>query len=154
MFAYCPRHLRPVPDHVLLLCRLLDIATRQRKTKLSNIKEELAAALMKGTRLQEELQQEKIGREKTEERTALLEAIAEKEDRLKKVTDELARFAEFDPLEMTKLEDNIKKTRQCANRWVDNIFNCQSWASKKFGMERKDFDRQFGIPSELDYVEA
>lgn len=70
------------------------------------------------------------------------------------MNDELARFAEFDPEEMQKLEDNIKKVRECTNRWVDNIFNCQSWASKKYYMEKRDFDRQFGVPAELDYIEG
>lgn len=67
---------------------------------------------------------------------------------------ELARFAEFDPDEMKKLEQNIDRAREAANRWVDNIFNCQSWAAKTFSMDKKDFEAQFGIPTELDYLES
>lgn len=126
----------------------------QRKTKLAKVKEDLEAKNATEQRLREELQEEKTGRETTEERTNLLQEISKKEERLRKVDEELARFAEFDPEEMKRLEYNIKKVRESVNRWVDNIFNCESWASKKFSMEKKDFCRQFGIPADLDYIEG
>lgn len=126
----------------------------QRKHKLAKLKEDLEAKNVAEQRLREELQQEKVGRETTDERTNLIQEISKKEERLRKIDEELARFAEFDPEEMKKLQYNIKKVRESANRWVDNIFNCESWASKKFSMERKDFGRQFGIPADLDYIEG
>lgn len=104
--------------------------------------------------LQQQLEEASIGREESEERTRLLEEIACKENKIIEIDVELSRFAEFDPEEMMKLEANVSKAREAANRWVDNIFNCQSWAARTFNMEKKDFDTQFGIPTELDYLEA
>lgn len=104
-------------------------------------------------RLAEAVEQQSVGRETTEERTQLIADISNQEARLEKVDAELARFAEFDPEEIKKLEERVKCAREAANRWVDNIFNCQSWISKKFNIERKDLCNQFGIPAELDYIE-
>lgn len=104
-------------------------------------------------RLEKELEQESVGREATEDRTKLLEEITKKESRLDQVDSDLARFAEFDPEEIKKLEESTKKIREATNRWVDNIFNCQAWISKQFNIDKKDFSAQFGIPAELDYIE-
>lgn len=93
------------------------------------------------------------GREETDERASLLKELSEVEESVKNVDSELERFAEFDTDEMQKIKDSTVKVKEAVNRWVDNIFNCQSWAQKTFNMEKKDFDVQFGIPEELDYVE-
>lgn len=99
------------------------------------------------------IEQAKIGREKTDQREQLLKEIAKKEKKIEELDVCLARFQEFDPEQMSKLEDDIKQIRQATNRWVDNIFNCQSWVCKKFVMDKKDFDAQFQIPTDLDYLE-
>lgn len=93
------------------------------------------------------------GREETEERTTVLEKLSDLEKCVTEVDVQLSRFADFDPEQMEKLKSNTLRAREAANRWVDNIFNCQSWAQKKFSMEKKTFSSQFGIPEELDYIE-
>ena len=75
------------------------------------------------------------------------------EEDVKEVDKQLERFAEFDPEEMQQLKEQTTKLKECANRWVDNVFNCQSWAQKTFSMEKKAFNAQFEIPDELDYIE-
>lgn len=42
---------------------------------------------------------------------------------------------------------------EAANRWTDNVFAIKSWCSKKFNIQGKDIDKQFGIPEEFDYIE-
>lgn len=103
--------------------------------------------------LKKEIEQLEKGREETEERADTLKQLSDLEANVSKIDQELARFAEFDPEEMDKLKKNTIVARGAANRWVDNIFNCQSWAQKTFCMVKKDFDSQFGIPEELDYIE-
>jgi len=36
---------------------------------------------------------------------------------------------------------------------LDNIFCLRSWAVNKFNVDRNDFDKNFGIPAEFDYVD-
>lgn len=126
----------------------------QRKAKLAKLREDLEHKQAEEQKLQQQLDQAQMGREDSDERSNLIAEIARKEAKLEEIELELARFIEFDPDEMQKLEQNIKKAHESANRWVDNIFNCQSWASKTFNMDKKDFDAQFGIPTELDYLET
>ncbi|XP_030754265.1 meiotic nuclear division protein 1 homolog [Sitophilus oryzae] len=54
-----------------------------------------------------------------------------------------------------KVKAMAKKTaelKDAANRWTDNIFAIKSWCKKKFPVEDKDIDKQFGIPDDFDYI--
>lgn len=134
--------------------RLRRVVFAQRKAKLAKLRENLDQKEIEEQKLRQQLDQAQMGREVSDERSNLVAQIAQKEAKIEEFELELARFAEFDPDEMKKLEHNIERAREATNRWVDNIFNCQSWAGKTFGMDKKDFDTQFGIPTELDYLEA
>ena len=125
----------------------------QRKAKKESLEDELKSLESEEAKLEEQIQELEKGREETEERADALKALSELEHRHTEAGKKLARFAEFDPEEMEKLKKNTSLARQAANRWVDNIFNCQSWAQNKFCMEKKVFSKQFGIPEELDYLE-
>lgn len=83
----------------------------------------------------------------------MLKDIEEVQKQVSKIDEELAKFAEFDPEEMDKVKQNTVIAKEAANRWIDNVFNVQSWANKTFMMEKKDFATQFGIPEDLDYFE-
>lgn len=120
---------------------------------MKQVTEELTDLKAEEEALKKQIEEMEKGREKSEERTQILENMKGLEKLVKSVDEELARFAEFDPEEIEKLKSNIEKVRGCVNRWVDNLYNCQSWAQKKFNMEKKVFDAQFRIPSELDYIE-
>ncbi len=37
--------------------------------------------------------------------------------------------------------------------FADNIFTIKSWCKKKFFMEEKVIDKQFGIPEDFDYID-
>ncbi len=95
-----------------------------------------------------------VGREDSEQRKLFLEKLDELKSKVASLDKDLARFSDFDPEAITKMKDTTVLARESANRWTDNIFNCQSWAVSKFGMERKDFGKQFEIPEDLDYLEA
>ena len=93
------------------------------------------------------------GREETDERADLLKKLAELTAREKELDKKLSMFSDFDPEALEKLKENTVKAKECANRWTDNVFTCQSWACNKFSMDRKDFGKHFEIPEELDYLE-
>lgn len=103
--------------------------------------------------LDKELDELRKGREESEERTEMLQKVEALEAQVKKLDTELARFAEFDPEEIERTKAQTVKIKQAVNRWVDNVFNVQSWIVRTFGMDKREFNTQFEIPEELDYVE-
>jgi hypothetical protein len=50
------------------------------------------------------------------------------------------------------LEKATELAKEAVNRWTDNIYSVQSYCSQKFMIPRADFNKQFGIPEEIDYV--
>lgn len=105
------------------------------------------------TRLKDTLTELQNGREESEERDKQLESLVARQKRLKELNEELSRFAEFDPEHVESLNKNMSRVKDAANRWTDNVFCCQSWAVSKFGLERSEFQSNFGIPDDLDYLE-
>jgi hypothetical protein len=35
----------------------------------------------------------------------------------------------------------------------DNIFNLRTWANRKLNVQTSDFDKNFGIPGDFDYLD-
>lgn len=73
---------------------------------------------------------------------------------------ELEMYKEFDPKlfkEKSKilvtLEEQTEIARSGVNRWTDNIFTIQSYCTNKFMLPKSDFNKQFQISDELDYIE-
>ena len=48
---------------------------------------------------------------------------------------------------------DIAVLRDAANRWTDNIFTCRKKMSEIAGVDEKDIDKGFHVPSDLDYIE-
>lgn len=94
------------------------------------------------------------GREDCEERDQFMSKLSEYETQIQDLDKQLSRFTDFDPDAVEKMKQQTKTACECANRWTDNVFTCQSWAVSKFGMDKRDFCRQFEIPEDLDYIDA
>lgn len=47
----------------------------------------------------------------------------------------------------------IKETKEKINKLTDDIFTIQGYVKKKYGMERKDFNKSFGIDEDMDYLQ-
>jgi len=67
--------------------------------------------------------------------------------------EELETLKENDPQALADLEKELKLVTEAANRWTDNIFNCQSYLTKKRGMDKKEVNKILGITSTFDYPE-
>ena len=87
------------------------------------------------------------------ERTKILQKLTSLKTENKKLQDEFEKCKEFDPevLKVTKKESN--EILEAANRWTDNLFSIRSWCNKKFNIDTKHIDKQFGIPDDFDYIE-
>lgn len=97
-------------------------------------------------RLKRQIGVEEDGR--TMNATEYLE-LRKKEDELK---NKLAVYSDVDPecykvklKEACKLKDEI-------NELTDKLFCVQSYVSQKFGLEKSEFNKNFGIDDDMDYV--
>lgn len=94
----------------------------------------------------------KNGREESDERSKLLEELAAKETQRAKNLTELEVFKDMDPDLFEKKKKETKDARIAVNRWTDNIYTLQSYCSDKFMIPKQDFNTQFNIPEDMDYV--
>jgi len=95
----------------------------------------------------------KEGREDSKERTeklARLNVLRKENDQVKT---ELQKYAENDPDYIRALEDEADTAKDSANRWTDNIFTLRSWCNEKFNCSTDEFNQNFEVDPEFDYVE-
>lgn len=93
------------------------------------------------------------GREEGPERLDLLRRLTEVEAQNQQLKEELERLKDLDPDMFDEKKAEVKGLKEMGNRWTDNIFTLQSYCSNQFNISRQDFNSQFNIPEELDYVE-
>jgi hypothetical protein len=79
-----------------------------------------------------------------------LQRLQEIEQSKVKALAELEKLKENDPQAIADLEQELRFVHQAANRWTDNIFNCQSYLVKKRGMNKKDTYKLLGITDSFD----
>ncbi|KAJ1662226.1 Meiotic nuclear division protein 1 [Coemansia sp. RSA 1813] len=123
---------------------------RQNKTK--ELEAEITQLESKKADLESSIAQAHLGREQTDERTALMEELAELEAKWGAQETELQQFKECDPALMAQKKEHAKAAQEAANRWTDNIFIMQSWTRDKFNMETENFNKFFEVPNDLDNV--
>ena len=88
----------------------------------------------------------------SERRAELMNNMQELSDMKKKILAELDAYAKNDPELVTKMRAGIVLAKTSCNRWIENIFSLKSWMKNKFRVEEKVIDKQFEIPSDLDYI--
>ena len=71
----------------------------------------------------------------------------------KELENELEQYRECDPEVLKTLKNETGIAKDAANRWTDNVFTTKSWCVKKFGLEERMIDKNFGIPEDFDYVD-
>ncbi|KAL7579099.1 hypothetical protein ACA910_019133 [Epithemia clementina (nom. ined.)] len=91
-----------------------------------------------------------VGGGRRSQKLARLELLAKERVALET---ELAALKENDPQALADLQQELVFVTQAANRWTDNIFNCQTYLVKKRGMNKKEVNRMLGITDSFDYPE-
>ncbi|XP_067932103.1 meiotic nuclear division protein 1 homolog [Watersipora subatra] len=128
-------------------------ARQKSQKRLSDLKAKNAELMTKKRKLMELIEQESIGKEPSQERDQVIDALAKKTAERDSLVSEMKAYRENDPevLEATKRE--TKTAHESANRWTDNIFSIKSWVKNKFGFDDSTIDKQFGLPDDLDYLD-
>ena len=125
-----------------------------RKAKLSDLNDKLEAAKAKNDQIDELVKEAESGREESDDRTALLEQLAELETKKADLQKQLKKYEGCDPEALVRLENETKMAKEAVNRWTDNIFSVHSWVGKRFPtVNINDMNKSFGIPDDMDYVE-
>ena len=79
-----------------------------------------------------------------------LQRLQEINDAKVKALQELEQMKENDPQAIIDLEKELQLVHQAANRWTDNIYNCQSYLIKKRWMDKKQAMKLLGITDSFD----
>ncbi|GAA5798623.1 hypothetical protein HPULCUR_004028 [Helicostylum pulchrum] len=127
-------------------------AVQTKKNKLHDLQEKLAKETARKLKLEKQIEEEKEGREASEERDLILSQLKEQQDISKELNKELNKYKENDPVLFETKEKAAQIAREAANRWTENIWEMQSYCINNFGIERSTFDQQFGIKDDFDTV--
>ncbi|XP_065077606.1 meiotic nuclear division protein 1 homolog [Ochlerotatus camptorhynchus] len=79
-----------------------------------------------------------------------LKALKEKE---KQFSLDLEKLRQNDKKSLETMNKTLPGLHDAANRWTDNIFSIKSWCKNRFNIQENLIDKQFQIPSDLDYLE-
>eukprot|EP01107_Rhizomastix_libera_P006515 TRINITY_DN20662_c0_g1_i1.p1 TRINITY_DN20662_c0_g1~~TRINITY_DN20662_c0_g1_i1.p1 ORF type:complete len:206 (-),score=61.21 TRINITY_DN20662_c0_g1_i1:49-666(-) len=121
--------------------------------RIESLEKELETQKRKRAEMESQVEELQKGREESDERTKKMTRLEELRKQNSSLKDEIALYAENDPELITALCDDSKEATTHANRWTDNIFTMRSYAEQNCNFPQADFNMQFNIPDELDYVE-
>lgn len=127
-------------------------AMQNRQNTRNALKEELKRMQETRTKCEIQLSEAAAQREDSKERDDLLEKFNELEEARKLAEGKLEMHRANDPKLLAQKRTDSNKAKQSANRWTDNIFTLQSYCSNHFSIERSQFNEQFSIPEDFDYI--
>ncbi|XP_072163372.1 meiotic nuclear division protein 1 homolog [Diadema setosum] len=128
-------------------------ASQVRKRKIQDLTSQLEESEKKRKMLEKTAAKATVGKEESDDRTKLLATLSEKESENSRLDAELARYRECDPEVLEEVKQQTLVAKDASNRWTDNVFSIKSWCKKKFSLEEKVIDKQFGIPEDFDYID-
>ena len=128
------------------------LATRQ--TRISTLREKVDAAVAKNKDLDLKIKESTTGKEESDDRTAILEELADLEKKKETLKAKIKKYEGCDPEELERLKKETTVAKEAVNRWTDNIYSIQSWVGKKYpSVNVNDLNQQFGVPDDMDYIE-
>eukprot|EP00096_Caligus_rogercresseyi_P016728 TRINITY_DN957_c1_g1_i1.p1 TRINITY_DN957_c1_g1~~TRINITY_DN957_c1_g1_i1.p1 ORF type:complete len:216 (+),score=52.08 TRINITY_DN957_c1_g1_i1:32-649(+) len=128
-------------------------ATAARKRKLEGITQEVESKNKRLKVVEKSLNESGIGKENSDERAQALLRLGELEAKKSELASSLRAYKENDPETLKIYTEETQMCNVAINRWTDNIYSIQSWIRRKFpNINIEDFNKQFGIPADIDYV--
>jgi len=127
-------------------------AIKNRKETLANIEKETGSETTKNALMKEKLERFKATDDDDEKRQQLQEECMDLEAQKSKLLKELELYKENDPELFNGLKLSTEASKKACNRWIENIFSLKSWLKNKFRIDESVIDKQFEIPSDLDYI--
>lgn len=125
-------------------------ATQKRKQLKRQLEGEIEELQAKRQKIEDDIKEALIGKEQSDERKQKLELYSQLQQQKSKMAAEKARYAEFDPKLISKIESDVQVAKDAANRWTDAILTFQSHCTRKLGIDAKAFNQNFEIPEDFD----
>ncbi|KAF9123806.1 Meiotic nuclear division protein 1 [Mortierella sp. 14UC] len=126
-------------------------AVQQTKNaQLQNLEAELSRIEAANAELESRIQEAAGGRQDSEQRQEMLEQLREAEKLDVQYQKELKQYSDNDPTLIEAQKKYSQVAKDAVNQWTENIFVFQSYCVDKFGVDRQEFNRNFGIPEDLD----
>ena len=125
-----------------------------KRSKLQTIESSIAIYEADISELKAKFQALKQERQESEDRTAKLEEVQLLRSQLASLTDRIERYAFIDPERVDAQKREFSDLLIHANAWTDNIFQLRSYCRNVFLMEENDFNANFGVPADMDYIEC
>jgi len=123
--------------------------------EVNKLKTQLAARKADETKLKADLAKSQVGKEDSAERQNLVRQVSLLEAEVEANRLELSNYTANDPERYEALKQGATVAFDSANRWTDNVFCLQTWATKKFGgMDLRGFFKSHGVDDSFDYIEA
>lgn len=129
-------------------------ALNLRKRKIEELEEKVDNLKRKKISLEKNLEKANIGKEETDERRHILTELREKLKEKGEINLELLQLRECDPQHLKQMQKENEMALEASNRWTDNVFSLRPWCKKKFCLEESQFNKQFEIPEDFDYVDT
>jgi hypothetical protein len=127
-------------------------ALKKRQEQIEKIKQGLVREGSKNEMLKEKFDQYQNSQDDEETRKQLeskyQNLMIESQNYLK----QLESLKENDPQQYFKIKENVSICIKACNRWTENIFTLKSWLKNKYRFQEEAIDRQFEIPTDLDYI--
>ena len=133
--------------------RMLQLQHEETLVNIERLKEQITEANAKLADAKRGREEEEDGDNKENSRASKLARLAELEQSNKKAQVELEKLQQNDPQMLADLEKELKLVTEAANQWIDNVFACKSYLTKKRGMSSKEACRILGITTDFDYPE-
>jgi len=99
------------------------------KAQLSQYEQQLLDLETRRREAEGRVEAQSAGKEDSDERSALVQAVEELRAKDAALKAELADYKDNDPETLKQLLEAAKVARESANRWTDNIWCLQSWVS-------------------------
>ncbi|KAH9502464.1 Meiotic nuclear division protein 1 [Bulinus truncatus] len=128
-------------------------SSQNRKRKIDELETKLKSLASKKEQLLTALEKAKVGKEDSDEREEVMDELKKRKAEKEALCAEIEKYKDSDPSVLEKYKQEAEQAKVAANRWTDNIFSTKSWIKKKFSFEESVLDKQFGIPSDFDYIE-
>jgi len=129
-------------------------ALNLRKRKLEELEEKVKNLKRKKDGIGKELEKAKVGKEESDEKSSLLSQLMERKKRKEEIDSELLRLRDCDPQHLKEMQKENLMAVEASNRWTDNVFALRPWCRNKFNIEESQFNKQFEIPDDFDYIDS
>lgn len=127
-------------------------AMQSRQNSRNILQEEVKKIKEMKERIETMFEEANSSRVESDERTKLLERFNELE-KLKSIAGtKLELHRANDPKLLAQKREAAQQAKIAANRWTDNIFTLQSYCANNFSIPRTQFNEQFSIPDDFDYI--